>query len=75
MMDHLQTARVDPRKQALLEARFGTQNKVNIDKVFHKMIKSLFKMYNAIILEKVCGNESYHYEGISLEPAHQNMLR
>jgi hypothetical protein len=27
-MDHLQPARVDPRKQALLEARFGSQNKV-----------------------------------------------
>jgi hypothetical protein len=28
-MDHLQPARVDPRKQALLEARFGGRNKVS----------------------------------------------
>jgi hypothetical protein len=27
-MDHLQSTRVDPRKQALLEARFGGGNKV-----------------------------------------------
>jgi hypothetical protein len=27
-MDHLQPARVDPRKQALLEARFGALNSV-----------------------------------------------
>lgn len=35
IMDHLQPARVDPRKQALLEARFGGGNKVSFQVGIH----------------------------------------
>jgi hypothetical protein len=37
-MDHLQPSRVDPRKQALLEARFFARDKVILDTFYMSIL-------------------------------------
>ena len=47
-LDHLQPSRVDPRKQALLEARFFARDKVNLN-IFLCRVRQL-KLLNRLLI-------------------------
>ena len=55
-LDHLQPSRVDPRKQALLEARFFARDKVNHNIFLYRVRQLMSQVYD--LLENIT-----HYEG------------
>ena len=57
-LDHLQPSRVDPRKQALLEARFFARDKVNLNILL--CCVRLLKVYD--LFENIT-----HYDSLTLK--------
>ena len=71
-LDHLQPSRVDPRKQALLEARFFARDKVNLN-IFLCRVRQL-KLLNSYVydlFENITHYDSLTFERIALLTANR----